>query len=148
MISIDWTFLASGLVFLFTLWALNRFLFKPLFVVMDERKRRTSDRKEKARETENYYRALFEEYSDKIKEEKRKGYRLAEESRNEALQERNAQASVAREQAEELISKARQEVEKEIGAGKDGMKREAEEIAGLIENRILQGVQGESSAPR
>ena len=137
MISIDWTFLASGLVFLFTLWALNRLLFRPLLAVLDERRSLTSERKEKARETDEYYESLFEKYSARIKQEKQAGYQLAESLRQEALEERQVKTAAARDQAAELLEEARKEVRQEMEQGKQRLQQEAREIAGLITDRIL-----------
>ena len=138
MITLDWTLLITGVVFLFTLWALNKLLIKPLFRVLDERDALTVKAQASAREKMDYRETLFEEYAGKVKEEKQKGYQLAEGVRREALEARQARLIEARKEAEGLLGEARRKVEKEASAVKLSLKSDAEEMADMIAARVLE----------
>lgn len=137
MITLDWTLLATGVVFLLTLWALNSLLFRPLLRVMDERAALTTDTREVASEKLEYQEALFQEYSEKLKQEKQRSYQLAESVRKEALQERQERLAKAREESEAQLRKAREEVSAEVEAVKGELRKNAEEIAEIISSRVL-----------
>ena len=138
MITLDWTILAAGIVFLFTLWALNKLLFKPLLDVLDQRRSLTVETREETSRKTEYREALFQEYLEKIKREKQKEYQLAEAVRKETMEERRRRISGARSEAESLMNRAKAEVDKEVESVKQELKGDAEEMAEIIANRVLE----------
>jgi F-type H+-transporting ATPase subunit b len=138
MIELDWTLVPSGIVFLFTLWALNKVLFKPLFGALDQRRERTLDVQQKAAKKFEYHEALVKEYADKIKQEKQRGYQLAETMRKNAMQERQKRISEARGEANRLREKARSQIEQEVEVVRQKLQREAEVIAEVITARVFE----------
>ena len=138
MITLDWTILAAGIVFLFTLWVLNKLLFKPLLDVLDQRRSLTIETREEASQKTEYREALFQKYMEKIKQEKQKGYQLAEAVRKETIEERRGRISEARSEAEVLMNRAKAEVDKEVESVKQELKSDAEGMAELIANRVLE----------
>jgi F-type H+-transporting ATPase subunit b len=138
MINLDWTVLASGIVFLVTLWALNTILFRPLLRALDQRRERTSEVQKKAAEKSEYHETLVQEYADKVKQEKQRGYQLAETMRKNAMQERQKRISEARDEANQLREKARSRIEQEVEAVRQKLQREAEAIAGVITARVFE----------
>lgn len=138
MIQLDWTLIVSGIVFLLTLWALNRLLFRPLFAVLDERRRLTTERKGKAQKSEQYYLQAFEKYSTRIKEEKQKGYHLAESIRKEALEQGRNRMAEARIQAEKFLGEATAKLQDEVHRAEASLSDDAEEIAESITRRVLE----------
>lgn len=138
MITLDWTIFVAGVAFLFSFWALNRFLFQPLFVVLEERELLTQRKEEEAARKLEYRNALYAEYSEKIQEEKQRGYQLAETVRKEAVAERQKKIVEARNRAEEVLTKARAEVESEVGVVRDELRRNARELADEITERLLE----------
>lgn len=137
MITLDWTLLATGVVFLLTLWALNSLLFRPLFRVMEERAALTTHTRETASEKLNYQKALFQKYSERLKQAKQQSYQLAEAARKEALQERQERVAKAREESEAQVRKAREEIGAEVEVVKRDLREAAEEIAEIISSRVL-----------
>jgi F-type H+-transporting ATPase subunit b len=137
MISLDWTILAAGIVFLFTLWALNKLLFKPLLNVLDQRRSLTIETREEASQKTEYREALLQEYLEKVKQQKQKGYQLVEAVRKETMEERRKRIFEARSEAESLMNKARAEVNEEVESVKQELKRDAEEMAEIIADRVL-----------
>lgn len=138
MITLDWTILAAGIVFLFTVWALNKFLFKPLLDVLDQRRSLTVETREQASRKTEYREALYQEYLERIKQEKQKGYQLAEVVRKEMTEERRKKIVEARSRAESMMNQAKAEVAREIESVKLELKRDAEEMAETIASRILE----------
>ena len=138
MITLDWTVLASAVIFLFTVWALNRLLFKPLLQVLDERRAKTSELQDLAARKVDYQEALFQEYSEKIKQEKQKGYLLAESSRKEAMEGRQKIIAEARSKGDALREKARSQIEQEVELVRQQLQQNADEIAGVITARVLE----------
>jgi len=139
MIQIDWSLLLSSIIFLITLFALNRILFRPLIQVLQERKARTSDLFDSVSDGGEYQEALLQQYETKIKEERQAGYRLAERVRIDVLQVRQTQLKEARDEADSLISEAKSAVEADLIQTRKQLRRDAEEIAGLISGRVLKG---------
>ena len=137
MISLDWTILAAGIVFLFSLWALNKLLFKPLLNVLDQRRSLTVETREEASQKTEYREALLKEYLEKVKQEKQKGYQLVEAVRKETMEERRKRIVEARSEAESLMNKARAEVNEEVESVKQELKRDAEKMAEIIADRVL-----------
>lgn len=137
MLNVDWTFLTSGLIFLFTLWALNRVLFKPLFNVLDQRKAQTVDLQVEASEKLDYYSQMVDKYEERIKQEKQRGYQQAEQLRREALEVRQDKLAAARDEAASLLDEARQQIEAETTAARERLQQESEELAATIATRIL-----------
>jgi len=138
MIDINWTMLAAGIVFLITFWALTGILFRPLLGVLDERRSKTSDLQKLASEKLDYHEALFREYAEKIKQERRLGYAQAEVSRKEAMLERQQLLGKARGEAEALRVKSRAQIEQEVELVRLKLRGKAEEIARVITARILE----------
>lgn len=138
MITLDWTILAAGIVFLFTLWALNKLLFKPLLDVLDQRRSLTIETREEASQKTEYREALFQKNMEKIKQEKQKGYQLAEAVRKETMEERRGRISEARSEAEVLMNRAKAEVDKEVESVRQKLKSDAEGMAELIADRVLE----------
>ncbi|MGH9338721.1 MAG: ATP synthase F0 subunit B [Acidobacteriota bacterium] len=137
-ISLDWTLLVGLVIFLSTLFMLNRLLFRPLFEVLDERRARTSELRRKADEVVNYQESLFEKYQQRIKEERQACYKLAESLRSSALEERQKRISSARQTAEDMLEESMQQVQKELETAKEQLKSEAAEIARAITSRVLE----------
>lgn len=137
MIDLDWTLAASSAVFLITLWALNRLLFQPLLATLAERRARTVDLEAEAAAAVGRHEDLFDRYSSSVKQEKQLGYQLAEAARAEAMEGRKQVLGEARTRADELLSRARADMEKEVRAAESGLHSEVEELARLITRRAL-----------
>ncbi len=85
-----------------------------------------------------YHQALLEEYHSRIRDERQSGYRLAEAVRGVALEERQQAVVRARSEAEQLLSRAKDELQAERKNARERLVREADEIARLIAARVLQ----------
>jgi len=138
VINPDWTLPVASLVFLITLFALNKLLFQPLLRILDTRRERTVEMRQKAQKELEYQQALLEEYTARIKQEKQAGYRLADSLRAAALQERQQTMAQARADAEQVLKQAKNEIRAEADKARQRLQQESEEVAGLITARVLQ----------
>ncbi len=138
MINPDWTLPVASLVFLITLFALNRLLFQPLLRILDTRRERTVEMRRKAQKELEYQQALLEEYTSRIKQEKQTGYRLADSLRAAALQERQQTMARARADAEQVLKQAKNEIRAEADKARERLQQESEDVAQLITARVLQ----------
>jgi F-type H+-transporting ATPase subunit b len=138
VINLDWTLPVASLVFLITLFALNRLLFQPLLKILDTRRERTVEMRQKAQRELEYQQALLEEYTSRIKEEKQAGYRLADSMRAAALQERQQAMAQARDNAEQVLKQAKNDIRAEADKARQRLQQESEEVARLITARVLQ----------
>jgi F-type H+-transporting ATPase subunit b len=133
----DWTLPVAAAVFLTTLFILNRVLFRPLFQVLAERGARTTQVSGRVQEILDQHQTLYEQYQQKLAEERQAGYKLAESVRTEALKEGNNRVAQARRQAEALLANARSEIEADLDSAKRQLTREAEDTARILADRIL-----------
>jgi F-type H+-transporting ATPase subunit b len=137
MISIDWTIIATGIVFLLTLLALNSILFKPLLRVMDERDSLTRGAMEKAEENRSALSELVDSYGESIKAARQKGYETVDSVRKAATARRMEMIAEAREGATAEMQKVRGRVSEEVEIARKELQSEVEAIADSITAKIL-----------
>jgi len=138
VINPDWTLPVASLIFLITLFALNKLLFQPLLKILDIRRERTIEMRQKAQKELEYQQALLEEYTSRIKQEKQAGYRLADSLRAKALQERQQAMAQARTDAEQVVKQAKDDIRAEAEKARHRLQQESEDVAALITARVLQ----------
>lgn len=137
MIILDWTLGASALIFLLTLVALNRILFRPLFRVLEQRRAATTGALANAEDGQELYQAKVDEYEDRLRSERQAGYQQAEETRQEGLRQKQARVSEARAKAEAQIQEAHDRLDAELEKAKAQLQKEAEQIASAISQKVL-----------
>ena len=134
---LNWSLLASIIVFVFTWNILGRLLLRPLLQVLEERRRRTEGSFKNTEEYESKIVSLEDTYSEKLKVEKKVGFKLAEKVRNKALRKQQEKIHSAREQAESMLNQAKEEITNELEITKKKLRRDCESIARVISNRVL-----------
>ena len=137
MISIDWTIIATGIIFLLTMLAMNSILFKPLLRVMDEREKLTSGTRQEAEEKRRSLSELVDAYTGQVKEARQKGFAQIESVRKEASDRSMELISRAREEASAEMQKARDKVNSEVEMARKDLQSEVESIADSITSKIL-----------
>lgn len=138
MLNLDWTLPVASVVFLVTLWALNRLLFRPLWAVLDERKERIEGPRSQAEALREEARRLAEDCEGRVREARRQGFELGESLRRESLKQRQERLQQARAEAEKRVAEVRQAVSRDLEAARGTLRRNAEEVARLIALRILE----------
>lgn len=137
MISIDWTIIATGIVFLLTMLAMNSILFKPLLRVMDERENLTAGTRQEAENVRRSLSELVDSYSGQIKAARQKGFEQIDSVRKEASARRIEKIADAREQASQEMQKVRARVSEEVESARKDLQSEVESIADSITAKIL-----------
>ena len=114
MIEIDSSITYQIIAFFVLLFALNRFLYKPVFAMMEERKRLTEGTVQSASSTEDEVRQGLVEYEKRLKEAAKAAQEESGVLRDKALMKEAEIMEAAREEAQEELQKMRGE----IAAGK------------------------------
>lgn len=138
MITLDWTLAAAAIVFLLTLWALNSLLFRPLLAAIDRRMQLTEGARQRAAQLRQQQEQVLETCTEKVKEEKLRGYQYAEEVRRRSLEERQQRLARAREEAEQQLRTAREALRSEVETSRRLLAEQAREAAELLASRLLQ----------
>lgn len=137
MLMPDGSLLVIVVLFLVFVPILNRILFKPITDVLDERERLTTG-------SDTDVRAMFanvdyklSEYEEGIREARASGYRLVEQQRAAAMQERQAAVASARATAEARVAEARAALAADAAAARGRLESDAREIAATISSTVL-----------
>ncbi len=137
MVSLDYSIIPAIIIFLALIFVLNSLLFKPILQIQEERAKRTSGLIEQSRRELENQQDLFQEYESKIKQARAEGYRLQDQSRNEAAKRRTETIDGARKRADDMTEQSRATLAAELRAAKEQMTVEAGEIARRITAMIL-----------
>lgn len=124
-------------IFLTTLFLLNRILFRPLLAVMEQRKTLTSGTKKEAAKSMEHYQAVFEEYQKKIKAAHQEGYRLKDVARAEAAQLRKKRLDSVHTEAQTTIQRMKSDLTVQIDESKQHLRSEVQELADTIASKIM-----------
>lgn len=124
-------------IFLTTLFLVNRILFRPMLAMLEERKKRTVGGKVQAAKTLDAYQQLFEGYQEKLRETSQEGYRHKDVVRGEAMQVRRQKLTVAQDQAQGIISGMKLDLSRQIEESKHQLRFEAQHLADSIVSRLL-----------
>ncbi len=138
MLSLDITILYQIIGFLVLLYLLNKFLFRPVQKVMDERKRLTVGTLDKA---ENIRKEVEEgrlSYEKKLHEARLKGGETRQELKQEALEEEKKLIEAAGLEASEEISRMREKISEEKDAALKELTPETRSISREIASRLLE----------
>lgn len=124
-------------IFLTTLFLLNRILFRPLLAVMEQRKTLTSGTKKEAVKSMEHYQAVFEDYQKKIKAAHQEGYRLKDVARAEAAQLRKKRLDGVHAEAQTTIQRMKSDLTLQIDESKQHLRSEVQELADTIASKIM-----------
>ena len=127
----------QGVVFLFVLWFLNRFLFKPVLTIFHQREERTDGFLDKAEKTKLKTGEIHEQYEKNLLQAKkevlttRKSYTIKGKDKREEIVRK------AREEANLQIEETRRTIKKEIEAKRDLLTQQAERLGREMAGKIL-----------
>ncbi len=124
-------------IFLTTLFLVNRILFRPMLAMLEERKKRTSGGKMQAEKTLDQYQKMFEGYQDRLKEAYQEGYRQKDIVCGEAMQGRRQKLKEAQDKAQGIISSMKSDLSQQIDESKHQLQLDAHLLAESIASRIL-----------
>jgi F-type H+-transporting ATPase subunit b len=129
--------LTQIIAFLLMFWILQRFAWKPLMGVMEERRKKIIEELDAIHAEKEGLKNLEVQYNEKLK-------KIDEEARikiNEGIERGNNLAAQIKDEAHQeanyLLNRAREEIELEIAKGKDQLKKEVISMAITMTEKIL-----------
>ncbi|WP_457680304.1 ATP synthase F0 subunit B [Thermovibrio sp.] len=137
IVSIDWTLIVQAVNFLIFMVLINKFLFKPLLELMEERERelgKTYSEIEALKEKADSLLSQLEELIARAKEEAKA---KVDQAVKEAREERERIIAKAQEEAARKVEKAKEEIWSSFEQEKVKLEKEAERIAEEIVKKIL-----------
>lgn len=131
----DAVVMALSMLLLFT--ALSYLLFNPVRDLLEKRKQRIVDDKEKAKREKEEAIAYKQEYEKKLQEAEKEVQTILSEARKKAMKNETAILAEAREEAARIIARANTEVELEKKRALDDMKQEMITIATMMAQKVV-----------
>ncbi len=136
-LSVDVTTLVVFIVALLMAALLNTLLFKPTLSVLDERERRTTGTLAEATALMTECDRKLAGYEQTLRDARAETYRMLESQRKEALDEQAQIMARAKQEALDLINRAREEIAAEAERAKQGLEQEGRLMGGTIAASIL-----------
>ncbi len=137
MISLNATLIIQIINFIFLMWFLNKFLFKPMLKVLDERKNRVEADYEKAKELEEKIETGYEQYKKELEKAKNEGASIKISARDEATKILNEKLAHAKEEASKYIEEFKSQLEKNKEQIAAELEKDIENIAKSICSTLL-----------
>ena len=137
MISLDISILYQVVLFVLLWLILNKTLFQPYLVALDERERRTSGAQHDSSELEQEGANLRSEYEEKLARGQSAGVAERERILQEAREQREKILAAARLAAEETLVQARREVAAALASERRIVGIEAANIGADIASKVL-----------
>ncbi len=138
IVSIDGTLIIQAVNFLIFMVLINKFLFKPLLEMMEERERELSVHYQEVEALKAKAEAMLKEVDVLLAEAKEKAKSTIDEAVKEAKRERDNILTRAHEEASARIETAKQEIWEAFEAEKAKLEKEAEKLAEEIVRKILE----------
>lgn len=133
----DGTLLIHIALILLMIFILNRTLFKPINKILDDRERKTRAGGGEAADILQSIDEKVAHYENSLRDARGAGYRLLEEKRNEAISAREAKLDSVREEVSGLITKEKEDIQKQAEEARANLQQEANAIARKISSQIL-----------
>ncbi len=138
MLSLDISLLYQIIGFFVLLFILNRFLFRPLQKVMDERERMTSGTLKSAEEIEKQVAEGRISYEQQLQQARIKGAEARQQLKQEALDKEKHLLEAAGKEASREIALMREQIEAEKEEALEKLEPETRSIAQKIASRLLE----------
>jgi F-type H+-transporting ATPase subunit b len=133
----DGSLVVIFILFLLFVFVMNRLLFKPVGLVLDQRERKTEGARHEARASIRVYQTKVADYEFSIKHTRAETYRLLQQAREKALAERAKRLEEARQAAGKEIEAGKAELEGQTAAARATLESDARQIAAQISSNVL-----------
>ena len=130
--------LTQIIAFIIVVWILKKFAWKPLLLVMEERRKKIKAEFEGIEEQKKKIQALTEEYQERLKGIEAEARIKIQEAVKEGRKISQEIQAEARNQAKEILSKAHSEVEREIAKAKLQLKNDLVNMTISATQKIIQ----------
>ena len=133
----DGTLVLHIAIIITMVFALNRFLFRPVNRILDERERRTRGRSDEAHEIIRRVKESLLQYENSLRQARAESYRLLEQQQSEASGERQRKVVMVRKELEEEIEEQKREVQAQADNARVALEGEARRAAASISSQVL-----------
>jgi F-type H+-transporting ATPase subunit b len=137
IVAIDWTLGVQAVNFLVFMFLINKFLFKPLLELMEERERELGGIYSEVEALKEKASSLLREVDEIISKAKEEAKGKIDLAVKEAREEREKLIAKAQEEAAKRVERAKEEIWKSFEEEKEKLEREAEKLAQEIVKKIL-----------
>ncbi len=137
IVALDGTLIVQAVNFLVFLVLINKFLFKPLLELLEEREREIGSVYSEAEALKVKAEELLKEVDEILSKAKEEAKRLIDSAVREAREEKEKIISRAQEEALAKIESAKREIWESFEREKEKLEKEAERIADEIIKKIL-----------
>jgi len=138
MLSLDKTFIFQMVIFFALFYLLNRFLFRPILEVLEERRKKTEGKLKEARATDEEVEKGMNDYERRLKETALKAQEEFAAARKEAVERGKAAVEKARLEADEELKEAVGELNKTKEAAFQRLREQVPGISKEIAEKILE----------
>lgn len=139
------TILSVAAAALLTMWIVNRWLFKPLLRIIEERQRRSGEAQLRLEEAQELQTQRLAEIEASLAEARREAYEIRDAAQRAGRERRDALMNEARQEALQMLEAARQEINADFEAARGDLEKEADRLAEMIAERLLGRTLGSSS---
>lgn len=137
MINLDWTLFVQMINFLVLLFILNHLLYKPVLKILDERKNKINDAANTVRELERSSKEKLTLYHEQIQAAKIEALSQKEKIKAEGVEARSKLIDQVKEESDKIFLQARDGIEKEAALAREALRRQSEEMATAIAEKLL-----------
>ncbi len=137
MINLDWTLFVQMINFLVLLLILNHLLYKPILKILDERKTKINDAANTVRELERSSEEKLTLYHEQIQAAKIEALSQKEKIKAEGGEARSKLIDQVKEESDKIFLQARDGIEKEAALAREALRRQSEEMATAIAEKLL-----------
>ena len=133
----DGTLFLHIAIILLMVFILNATLFKPINRILEERERRTRGRSGEAHDILQRVEEKITRYEHTLREARAQGYRLLEQERTEAINERQARLSAVRSEINHSIAEQKEAIGQQVSEARATLEQDARRLAAEIGSQIL-----------
>lgn len=116
---------------------LSRFAFKPLRHLLDQREKGIREAIDEAKEARDEAQAVLEQHQEQLKEARNEARRIVDEGNKMVASKQREAEERAQEQADQLIERARGEIERETRKGLDDLKSTLASLSIRIAHQVI-----------
>lgn len=137
MISLDFTLFIQMGLFLVLMLILNRFVFRPMAALLEEREKRIKDPGADARGMESEVEKMRLKYEATLNDAKLKAIEERNRLRKEGTDREQEIIKSAYKASEETLSEIKERIEKEVGIARETLRKEAVSLSSNMAGKLL-----------
>ena len=138
MIEVSFTMLLQWINFGILLFFLSKVLYKPLLNILDKRKAMVESDLDEARKRKEEAQGILREYEDRLADLKTEGRKVIEDSRKQAVLERDRILDEASAEAKLTLDNAKLEIDSYVRTVKEEIKNQTAELVVSCASKVIE----------